>query len=231
MVTAQEVVERSIYEAIKQTLINYNYTVDPWLFQPNNPINIGKTLTQLAQEYKAAIEALKESNGGLLVQLYGTGNNQARGEKAVPRITIDCEGFLPGDFGFQKEVLEKVEDRYIVSNVPYEAINQYINIHIVANRQDHIRQLQWIVSRSIPNRGYLKPYIYEETPFDGNIFLEIFNFIDWPDTDKGLMEKIYQYEVFDTLLGIIDPDKDYVAINEITLDVNDIEKFINIKSE
>lgn len=191
MISSQEIIERSIYSALLKTLVSLNYSLDPLDYYPVDEDNKNK--------FKSDKEAIKKEKG-FFIDLFGVGNNQSRGMKECPRITLEAKGFMPGDMGLPKQIMEKVDDSYFVSEFPFEAIDQYIDIHLVANNQNEMRLLHTILFSSIPQRGYIKPYHLEEIPFDGNIYLEVSNFYDMPDNDKGIMEKVYEFEIKDSIL-------------------------------
>ena len=54
---------------------------------------------------------------------------------------------------------------------------------------------------SLPQRGYIKPYTAEKFLPSGNIFIEVGNFFDYPNVNAGLLEKVYEYRIYDTLIG------------------------------
>ena len=41
-------------------------------------------------------------------------------------------------------------------------------------------------------------------PAEGNIFIELGNFFDVPNNNLGLLEKVYEFRVYDTLVGLND---------------------------
>lgn len=191
MVSSQTIIERSIYCSILNTAVSLGYSLDPESYYPISTENSARFIS----DKQKVIEAK-----GKFIAIFGIGNNQSRGIKECPRITLESKGFMPGDMGLPKQILEKTDNNFFVSEFPFEAIDQYIDIHLVANTQDDMRLLHTILYSSIPQRGYVKPYNLEEVPFDGNIFLEISNFYDLPNTDKGIMEKVYEYTVKDSIL-------------------------------
>lgn len=194
MIDSQEIIERSIYQSLLETTIRLGYTLNPEDYYPITPENL-----QRYQQDKAKIVATK----GRFIPIFGVGNNQVKGMKdELPRIVVDSQGFLPGEIGLPRDMMEKVGQNFVVTEQPFEAIDQFIDIHLVSNTQEDIRLLLNIMVTSIPQRGYVKPYIYEDAPFDGNIFLEITNFYNTPNLDKGIIEKVYQFQVKDTLLDI-----------------------------
>lgn len=191
MVSSQTIIERSLYCSLLKTAISLGYTLDPENYYPISPEN--------SLRFTSDKQEIIDSKGCYL-SIYGIGNNQSRGIKECPRITLESKGFMPGDMGLPKQIIEKSDNDFFVSEFPFEAIDQYIDIHLVANNQEDMRLLHVILYSSIPQRGYIKPYNLEEPPFDGNIFLEISNFYDLPNTDKGIMEKVYEYTVKDSIL-------------------------------
>lgn len=209
MISSQEIIERSVYSALLETLISTGYCLRPDDYFPISKENQTKFLAD-----KTKIEKEK----GCFISLFGISNNQSRGMKQCPSITIESHGFMPGDIGLPKEIMDKVGDSYFVSEYPFEAIDQYIDIHLIANSQEHMRLLHTMLFASIPQRGYIKPYHLEYIPFDGNIYIEIANFYDQPNTDKGIMEKVYQFTIKDSLLDIPTKVSDpIVPINAIEL--------------
>lgn len=209
MVSSQEIIERSVYSAILSTLVSEGYCLNPENYLPISLENSNRFLSD-----KKNIE----NNKGFFISLNGIGNNQSRGMKDMPSITIESQGFMPGDIGLPKQIISRNDDSYFVSEFPYEALDQYIDIHLIANLQEHMRLLHTILFASIPQRGYIKPYHLEEIPFDGNIYIEIANFFDLPNTEKGIIEKVYQFNVKDSLIAYENklPDP-IVPINAIQL--------------
>ena len=195
MVNSQEIIERSIYSALLSIAVAYNYSLDPVNYLPATV----DTKAQYNLDKKTLI-----GTGNPYIGIYGAGNNQSRGMKEVPRITIEPQGFFPGDIGFPKQSLDKSEDgtAYLLSESSQtETIHQVIDIHLVSNNISDMRVMHNILNSALPTKGYIKPYTFDVAPPDGNIFLELSNFFNQPDTDKGIIEKVYQFTVKDTLLS------------------------------
>lgn len=215
MVTTQEILERSIYSSLLKTMVDNGYSLKPEDYLPSTPA------TKVA--YDADVKAI-EATGKPYIFLFGPGNTQSRGIKECPRICIEPQGFFPGDIGFHKQDLEKTDDGYKVSESNYtETVDQLVNIHLVSNNISDMRVLHNILSSSIPQRGYIKPYIYPDKPFDGNIFIQLSNFFSLQDTDKGIMEKVYQFTIKDTTL-----DELFVAVDTIS-PIRDISVLLDDK--
>lgn len=189
MVNSQEIVERSVYDALLRVAIALGYSLDPNLYLPESVANAAKM--------KSDILALTK-----YIPIFGTANASAKDQKTTPRIVVNARGFYPGGIGMPKELIEKsVGQGFTINEEPYEVLDQYIDVHLVANTQEDLRLLHQILFWALPQRGYIKPYNEENFLFSGNIFIEVGNFYDYPNNTLGLLEKVYQYKVFDTILG------------------------------
>lgn len=203
MVNSQEIIERSIYSALLGVAVKLGYSVNPEDFLPINAEN--------SKKFKEAISKLKK-----FVQVFGTGNNQSKDKKETPRIVVNARGFYPGSIGLSRELITKEEGiGFTATEYPYETIDQYIDIHLVAGTQEDLRLLHQIMFYAIPQRGYIKPYTEDSFLFTGNIFIELVNFFDIPNLDMGLLEKIYQFQVMDCILEEIPGKVDFVPITTI----------------
>lgn len=203
MVNSQEIIERSIYSALLGVAVKLGYSVNPEDFLPINAEN--------SKKFKEAISKLKK-----FVQVFGTGNNQSKDKKETPRIVVNARGFYPGSIGLPRELITKEEGiGFTATEYPYETIDQYIDIHLVAGTQEDLRLLHQIMFYAIPQRGYIKPYTEDSFLFTGNIFIELVNFFDIPNLDMGLLEKIYQFQVMDCILEEIPGKVDFVPITTI----------------
>lgn len=203
--------ERTFYISILSKLLEKGLTINPDDYLPLSREN--------EQKYLAAKEALPK-----FIYLFGVGNNQVRGPKEVPRITIECEAYYPGDIGVDKYIIgDKLESgMYQASEFPYETRDIALDIHLVSNTQPDMRLLHQILFESLPTRGYVRPYFNDLASWEqgrvqptGNLFIEIGNFYDHPDDSHGLLEKVYTYVVKDGIIpeklleeGEITPIKD-----------------------
>lgn len=212
MVDSQEIIERSFYSALLDTTKRMGLTLDPSEY-PKAEV----------KKYEQDIKKIKEEKG-FYIKIFGVGSNQSKGMKEDPRIVITSQGFMPGNVGLNKLHMERVNTEYIVSETPFEAIDQYIDVRLVCNNIEHARLLHQILYRSIPQRGYLKPWVYEKAPFSGNIFVVATNFYDDPNTEHGLIEKVYTWEVQDTLIAPPVPVDILTPIKEIDVDIVNPEK-------
>ena len=213
MVTSQEIVERSFYiSLLHQTLIR-GLTINPENYLVKNEDGLWVPTRELNDKYihdKEAIETELTKNGSGFYYIFGVGNNQSRGQKDLPRITLDLTAWYPGEIGLEKETneLDEASGLYQVIDYDYEPKSSRIDVHLCANNQQEMRILHEIMYRALPSRGYIKPYLndyesWKNSKFSpsGNIYIEVGNFYDNDDLQQGFLEKVYTYEVRDGLLN------------------------------
>lgn len=199
------IIERSLYKALLDTLIRLNYTVDPQNYHPLTP--------ESETRFKTDIEALIK-----YVPIFGPGNAESKGIKTYPRVVIDSHGFYQGNIGLPKEMEQDTGQSIQIVEVPYETLDQYIDVRLVSNKQEDNRLLHKLLFYSIPYRGYIKPYNQVTLGTTGNIFLEVVNFFDNPDVSDGVIEKVYQYKVSDFVLDNNDKNPiDLPILKEVNL--------------
>ncbi len=200
MNNSQEIIERSIWASINDTAVAWGYAVDPEEYLPPSD----KNKERLAKDLK---------NLSKYIRVFGPGNPQSRGKKETPRIAINPRGFYPGTVGLPKSYLDQVDSEdlsqgYTYYEEPYQSIDQFVDIHLVADNQMDMRLLHTLLFHSIPQRGYLKPYTLLTLPPTGNIFIELVNYNDIHNVDQGLIEKVYQFSVLDSLVTPAAPSSD-----------------------
>ena len=213
MVTSQEIVERSFYiSLLHQTLIR-GLTINPENYLVKNEDGLWVPTRELNDQYihdKEAIETELTKNGSGFYYIFGVGNNQSRGQKDLPRITLDLTAWYPGEIGLEKETneLDEASGLYQVIDYDYEPKSSRIDVHLCANNQQEMRILHEIMYKALPSRGYIKPYLndyesWKNSKFapSGNIYIEVGNFYDHDDLQQGFLEKVYTYEVRDSLLN------------------------------
>lgn len=196
MVNSEEVVERTFYISILNVALRRGLTLNPDDYLPLSPENEKRFLSDK--------EALPK-----FIPLYGIGNNQSRGIKTCPRITLELQGYYPGDIGVEKYIIgDKLENgNYQSSEFPFETKDITIDVHLVANNQADMRLLHSIMYEALPSRGYIRPYFNDLKEWDngrvaptGNLFIEIGNYYDHPDVEQGMLEKVYQFLCKDGVL-------------------------------
>lgn len=195
MVSSQEIIERSFYMSLLHTALKNGLTLDPDNYLPINPTSQAKYLKD-----KEALDKY--------VYIFGVGNNQSRGKKEVPRITLDLQGYYPGTIGVEKYHID-VEDslRPVLVESEFTTKSIVLDVHLVANNQNDMRMLHSIMYKALPASGYIKPFTGNKEEYlntglnpTGNIFIEVTNHYDHTDNSQGLLEKVYSYTVEDGLV-------------------------------
>ncbi len=223
MVTTQEIIERTLYASLMRVALQLGKTVNPEDYLPVSAQN--------SEAYKDAIESI----GSDFIYIFGVGNNQVRGAKIVPRITVELNAYYPGNIGTEAFIVgdEKVNNDYVAYDLPFESKNVQFDIHLVANTVEHLRLLHSIMYTALPARGYIRPFLenslaeylaIKKKLKTGNIYLEVSNFYDHNDQEHGILEKVYSYTCYDSYIeeyintdvGPFTPIKDISVIMSIT---------------
>ena len=92
MVNTEEIVERTFYICLLQTALKKGLTLNPEDYLP------------LSQENEKRFQADKDAMPKF-IPIFGIGNNQVKGAKTCPRITIELQGFYNGDIGVNKYII------------------------------------------------------------------------------------------------------------------------------
>lgn len=215
MVRSEEIIERTFYVSLLKTMLRMGVTINPDDYLP------------LSEENQKRFEADKSALPKF-TYLFGIGNNQVRGAKICPRITLELNGYFPGDLGLNANEIEEGEDgNFQVVEYPWETKDITIDVHLVANTQQDMRMLHNILYSSLPARGYIVPYLdndfeawkQKKVGPDGNLFIEVNNYYDHPELDHGMLEKVYTYLVKDGIIypETINEDFEIVPIKDISV--------------
>lgn len=215
MVTSQEIIENTFYISLLNETLERNLTINP-----EDYLDYNKTppLPSLDGERRYKID--REAIGNKFVSIFGIGNNQSRGAKEAPRITLELKSYYPGSIGLP---LEDLDDNNVI-DFGYETKDILIDVHLVASTQNEMRVLHDIMYKALPARGYIKPYIGKrlkdwkesESLKTGNLYIEVGNYYDHQDLSHGLLEKVYTYTVRDGLLPTIVKDVNISKIMDIS---------------
>ena len=185
MVNSEEIVERTFYISLLSTMLEMGLTLNPEDFLPLSQEN--------EKRFQEAIKGMKK-----FIPLFGIGNNQVKGPKTLPRITIELQGYYAGDIGVNKYIIgDKLEDgNYQASEFPYETKDITIDVHLVSQTQADMRLLHTILYTGLPARGYVRPYFNDLEEWEkgrlaptGNLFIEIGNYYDHPDVEHVYLRR------------------------------------------
>ena len=218
METSQTVIERTLYASILRVALNAGVTVNPEDYLPVTVENM--------QRYQQACSSLET-----FVAIFGVGNSQVRGQKILPRITIDLTSYYPGDLGVEPYMIgDKGEnEKFTLYGYPFETKNSSYDIHLVAQNANQMRLLHQILYTALPGKGYIRPFVFEtmaeylQNPGllkSGNLFVQVGNFYDHNDVDHGILEKVYTYDCIDGLIDETIKDANIAPIRDITAIIN-----------
>jgi hypothetical protein len=210
----EERIERSLYEALREELVDKGYCPDISLpAYPETPAG------QL--QWETDLKAIKDGPLGFAIELFSTAGYQDRNTKKIPRIVINVQDFFPGALGGdQTNYYTKGTTDYTKEKRPPQSVNYYVNVHLLANTIKQLRILHALMALSLPRRGYIKFYTELEPTFAGNIFIQNITSIEHPQTEEGILEKIYRFEIQDVYetnpldLGTV------AQISEINVDID-----------
>ena len=216
MVSSEEIVERSMYMNLLAVALKAGVTLDPDEYLNDK----GLPTKETEAKYKEDKSKLKK-----FVYIFGIGNNQERGAKEVPRITLDLQGYYPGVIGMERYQLDDTDKEHPrMIDTGYNTKDIVIDVHLVSKTQADMRLLHSILYKALPSQGYIKPYLGNREEFmksglleSENIYLEVGNYYDHVDTEHGLLEHVYQYKISDGVVPDETLDMDLVPIHDISV--------------
>ena len=215
MVSTEEIVERSVYMNILAVAIKSGHTIDPDDYLEN-----GLPTIETEKRYKEDKAKIQK-----FIYVFGIGNNQDRGIKEVPRITLELQGYYPGNIGMERyQIDDTIKDNLRMIETGYTTKDIVIDVHLISKTQADMRLLHSILYKALPTQGYIKPYFNDKKLFmeegllkSDNIYLEVGNHYDHKDNGHGLLEHVYQYKITDGVVSDDISDVDLVPIRDISL--------------
>lgn len=216
MVSSEEIVERSMYMNLLAVALKAGVTLDPDEYLNDK----GLPTKETEVKYKEDKSKLKK-----FVYIFGIGNNQERGAKEVPRITLNLQGYYPGVIGMERYQLDDTDKEHPrMVDTGYNTKDIVIDVHLVSKTQQDMRMLHSIMYKALPTQGYIKPYKGNKEAFmnsglqkSENIYIEVGNYYDHVDTEHGLLEHVYQYKISDGVVSDDIMDMELVPIRDISV--------------
>jgi hypothetical protein len=216
----QELIERSLFEAIRKKIVALGYLPD---------ISSYANTQQGYTDYRAAISTV-QSVQGFAAEVFNHGSSQSKQLKRVPRIAIVTRRVFPGDIGgvvdsqYENDPLNP--NNIMKVRPDNQTADLQIDIHLVSNTARQDRFLNEVLGAVIGRRRYVPLYTDPTQLF----FVHQYNYYDLPDTMEGIMEKVLSYEVKDLYLfegEVLNPN--IPLIKEITLSTSllELESIVN----
>jgi len=213
----QEIIERSLFHRIRQELVDKSYLPD---------ISDTGTYPDTAIGWAQWESDMNDivTNMGFSIEVFSSGSNEAKGIKKVPRIVMEPGNFLPGALGGDPQRYfndQGVDYQALVT--PPQTVDFYINFCLATNSTKQARLLNAIMSLAIPRRGYIPWYNDANKTF----FARYLNYYNRTDTDEGIIEHVYAYEIPDAWdQEDVEAYSSIAKISEITLNTN-LQKYMD----
>jgi len=210
----QQLIERSIFEAIRKVLINSGYLPD---------INNYPNTQQGDDQYKAAIDSIA-SVKKFAAEIFGHSSPQSKELKRTPRIVMITRRAMTGDIGnvpiaiYEKNPL--APDTRMKIQPDQETADLQIDIHCVSSSADQDRVVNAVLAAAIGKRAFLQLYDDPTQRF----FIRQYSAYDLPDTQEGIIERISSYEIKDLWMfdGVV-ISTNVPPIKQITAEITTLE--------
>lgn len=199
----QERLERSVFEQIRLRLVREGFLPDVTTYA-NTPAG--------AAAYKNDMQQLSV-NSQFPIELFGVGGISSKQSKQVPRISIHARRMQVGEIGtpiqaiYQNDPLSPGNIQQI--DIPLETTNFQLDIHLVSGTVEsgqgskktlgaaaQERLMNALIGASLGTKKYI-PYYDDPT---SRFFIKQYNYYDIPDSQDGITEKIFSYEIPDIYL-------------------------------
>lgn len=214
----QERVERSLFEAIREVLVDHGYLPEAAAYSNDQ---VGNDLFLAAKKAIVTTIAPGKTNVADAIDIFGSGSELSKGIEACPRIVCVTRRIMPGDIGKdiqgEYDVNPSDPDKVNRRISSYQSCNIHIDIEIVSKTARQDRIIHAILAEAIGGTmGFIKLY---DTTINEKFFIRQFNFYDLPDTENGIIKKVYSYEIPDMYLSDGMIQTNYPLIEQITVDI------------
>lgn len=180
----EEVIQKSIYDQLYFILLREGYIPERKEFG-SDPVN---------DKYRGRAAEIARTKK-FAVALYGHGSPHDRDKLSVPRIVITGMGFLPGsvgrDFGDNFEYQEN--GRYLKTTQATPSSHYRVKIELVSNATSQDRLIESVRMAALPSLSFIPCFNKPEE----KLLIEYAFTSHRPNTEYGLLQKEYTYEVKD----------------------------------
>ena len=218
----QEIVERSIFEAIRKELVDKGYLPDITAqveTSPNTFVDKYPNTTAGRLLWETDIKAIVTSKG-FAIELYSEGSNYNKGVKKTPRIVLNSGSMLPGSLGGDPSRFYSGQGASFQAKVtPPQTVDFFMDINAVAQDVEQERVLNAIMALALPRKGYIPWYNSSTEKF----FVRFINYFNADNGDQGIIEKVFGYEIPDCW------DRGDVIVSTEIAKMTDIEVNVNLQ--
>lgn len=192
----EELVERSIFHALREEIVERGYLPDIENYDIENPDLV--IAAEESKRYKDDLKGIRDTKG-FAIEIFNYANNQSYGEKSSPRMVIKNDSFVAGNIGLDptgKKVRNPDGTYKIIKEVDMVS-DYYFSIYLVASTTRSMRELHDIMVTVMPRRGYLKYYTDNILRPHSNLLIQYLSSADVSFLAEGIMEKVYKYFIPD----------------------------------
>jgi len=210
----QEIIERTLFEKIRQEVVDKGYLPDITLYTDD---------ASGWASWETDIATIVTANG-FAIEIFNGGTSESRGVKKVPRFVMNVGSFLPGALGGdpQRFFSDQGTD-YTALVTPPQTTDFYVDVNLVAGSIAQLRIMNAILSLAIPRRGYHKFFNDPTRSF----FVRNLDYYDADNEDDGIMEKVYGYQIPDCWdAEDVEFATGIAKMTEITLNTN-VQKYMD----
>lgn len=188
----EELIQLTIYHAIREMLVAEGWLPDIMNFDVENPDDT--VASNAAKAYQAAMKQIATTKG-FCIELLPFSSNQAKGYKKVPRIVIDTLQFLPSFIGNDTQVNYELQGEYYIRTQSESLLSDLdFNVYAVGNDSKQMRIMNNLITQVLPKRGYIKKWNQQFLP-SGNFFVKLLDAQKDDDLPEGVMERIFRYQI------------------------------------
>jgi len=205
MIDAQEIIEKTLYERLRLKFVALGYTPDITTFA-DTPT--GYSL------YKAALTAIDTAKG-FAVELYGAGSIASKGQIRTPRIVLDFNTYVDGDFGISpgpQLTYEEDEDEFTSTVYDISTYKGVLNVILITETITQERLLQKVLLQTLPSKAFIEYY-----DRDGNFLILQENALKLSTPKDHISEWVYTYVIPDIHFEVSTVIDTHPPIREITI--------------
>lgn len=210
--TIFEIVERSIFEAIREDIVRRGYLPDiaDTARYTDDPAGVQNWADDLA---------VIRASMGFVVEVFGASSSRDKYEKKLPRIIVIPKRVYPGDLGGDSNgYYITVADKLYATARPPLVTNYQFEVGLAARNIQQLRVLMSCISVVFSRRTYIKLYNNPDVEF----FVKQTMYRDYPDVDYGVMEYFYGFEACDIWDKIEVATNPTSPLTDIHIDVEDL---------
>lgn len=182
--TFRTLIQRSIYEVIRLSLVELGYTPDITSYA-NTPAGYAS--------YQADLKAIQVDKG-FATELFNQTSPRGKGLKKVPRITLEYGLVIPGDWGSEPTPAPAFQNgAYHYYREGLISMEMSFSCRVVTETTSQTRILNQAVLQALPSLSYVPYYTDNAQTF----FTEFVSHAELYDENLNTQESVVSYKVPD----------------------------------